>query len=99
LTTLAKGIPWKNLIKIAEKQKIDGSVDGLKKNIEAFKKNKEFDNPSIPNVKWEDVGGLVEAKHDIIDTIMLPQQYPQIFNEFMRPRTGLLFYGPPGNFI
>lgn len=27
---------------------------------------------------------------------MLPQQYPQIFNEFMRPRTGLLFYGPPG---
>ena len=100
LTTMSLGIPWKNLIKLLEKQTMDCENHGfelekLKKSIEDFKKNKEFDNPSIPNVKWEDVGGLVEAKNDIIDTIMLPQQYPQIFNEFMRPRTGLLFYGPP----
>ena len=100
LSLISKGIPWKNLIKLVEKQKIEGfSIENLKKTLENYKKNKEFDNPSIPNVKWEDVGGLLEAKKDIIDTIMLPQQYPQIFNEFMRPRTGLLFYGPPGTFI
>lgn len=100
LATISKGIPWKNIIKIYEKNKSETgtsfSYENLKKALENFKKNKEFDNPSIPNVKWEDVGGLIEAKNDIIDTIMLPQQYPQIFNEFMRPRTGLLFYGPPG---
>lgn len=104
LAVISKGIPWKNILKIYEKEKNngDGNLENIKKSIESYKKNKEFDNPSIPNVKWEDVGGLVEAKNDIIDTIMLPQQYPQIFNEFLRPRTGLLFYGPPGflfNFI
>lgn len=99
LATVSKGVPWKCLLKIFEKEKSSAGkfLENINKSIISFKKNKEFDNPSIPNVKWEDVGGLIEAKNDIIDTIMLPQQYPQIFNEFMRPRTGLLFYGPPGS--
>ncbi len=81
-----------------------GSLEGFKKELntkiqekmEAFKKSADFDNPSIPNVRWEDVGGLQHAKDEILDTIVLPQLYPQLFNEFFRPRTGLLFYGPPG---
>lgn len=47
-------------------------------------------------MKWEDVGGLQDAKNDIIDTIMMPTLYPEVFDEFVRPRTGLLFFGPPG---
>lgn len=64
-------------------------------NINYFKAN---NNQSlvIPKVNWDDVGGLLQAKNDIIETIMLPQLYPQIFDELIRPRTGLLFYGPPG---
>lgn len=48
----------------------------------------------VPNVKWEDVGGLAEAKQEIIDTIQLPLLSPEFFK--LKPRSGLLLYGPPG---
>lgn len=35
---------------------------------------------SIPNVKWEDVGGLEDAKAVIYDTIQLPLKFPNLFN-------------------
>ncbi|XP_076029394.1 peroxisomal biogenesis factor 6 [Oratosquilla oratoria] len=51
--------------------------------------------PQIPKVKWEEVGGLEEAKQEIIDTIQLPIKYPNIISETLR-RSGVLLYGPPG---
>jgi ATP-dependent 26S proteasome regulatory subunit len=47
-------------------------------------------------VKWEDVGGLTEAKKEILDTIQLPLEHPELFAEGLRQRSGLLLYGPPG---
>ena len=49
----------------------------------------------IPNVKWEDVGGLTDAKEEILDTIQLPLQYPDLFGLGLR-RSGVLLYGAPG---
>lgn len=49
----------------------------------------------VPNVKWEDVGGLMHAKQDIMDTVLLPLQQPELFAG-LQPRSGLLLYGPPG---
>ena len=33
----------------------------------------------IPEVKWDDVGGLAQAKEDITQTIMLPIEKPHLF--------------------
>jgi peroxin-6 len=53
--------------------------------------------PKIPQVKWEDVGGLLEAKREILDTIQLPLQHPELFTKGgMSQRSGILLYGPPG---
>ena len=52
--------------------------------------------PKIPNVKWEDVGGLIEAKKEILDTIQLPLEHPELFASGLRQRSGILLYGPPG---
>ncbi|KAJ2084415.1 peroxisomal assembly protein [Coemansia sp. RSA 988] len=52
--------------------------------------------PKIPNVKWDDVGGLADAKKDILDTIRLPMEQPHLFASGLTTRSGLLFYGPPG---
>ncbi|PVV04979.1 hypothetical protein BB560_000507 [Smittium megazygosporum] len=52
--------------------------------------------PKIPNVKWEDVGGLEVAKKDILDTIKLPLESPDLVASGIHIRSGLLFYGPPG---
>lgn len=52
--------------------------------------------PRIPNVKWEDVGGLDLVKNEILDTIEMPLKHPELFGSGMKKRSGLLFYGPPG---
>lgn len=52
--------------------------------------------PRIPNVKWEDVGGLDIVKNEILDTIEMPLKHPELFGSGMKKRSGLLFYGPPG---
>lgn len=52
--------------------------------------------PSIPSVQWEDVGGLAEVKNEILDTIQLPLDHPELFLQGLKKRSGVLFYGPPG---
>jgi len=52
--------------------------------------------PNIPNVQWEDVGGLAHVKRAILDTIQLPLSRPDLFAGELRKRSGLLLYGPPG---
>ena len=40
--------------------------------------------PKIPSVKWEDVGGLAEVKAEILDTVQLPLQHPELFAAGLR---------------
>ena len=34
---------------------------------------------NIPNVTWKDIGGLQHAKDEILDTIQLPLNHPELF--------------------
>ena len=52
--------------------------------------------PKIPNVLWDDVGGLEDVKSSILDTVELPLKYPELFSGGLRRRSGVLLYGPPG---
>ncbi|AGO10753.1 AaceriAGR394Wp [[Ashbya] aceris (nom. inval.)] len=52
--------------------------------------------PKIPNVFWEDIGGLEMVKGEILDTIDMPLKFPELFASGMKKRSGILFYGPPG---
>lgn len=52
--------------------------------------------PRIPDVKWEDIGGLDLVKDEIMDTIDMPMKHPELFNNGLKKRSGILFYGPPG---
>lgn len=52
--------------------------------------------PKIPNVTWDDVGGLASVKTDILDTIQLPLEHPELFADGLKKRSGILLYGPPG---
>ncbi|KAM8878072.1 peroxisomal ATPase PEX6 isoform 2-T2 [Spinachia spinachia] len=51
--------------------------------------------PKIPDVRWEDVGGLQQVKKEILDTVQLPLQRPELLSLGLS-RTGVLLYGPPG---
>eukprot|EP00190_Bangiopsis_sp_CCMP1999_P007511 CAMPEP_0198725044 /NCGR_PEP_ID=MMETSP1475-20131203/2414_1 /TAXON_ID= ORGANISM="Unidentified sp., Strain CCMP1999" /NCGR_SAMPLE_ID=MMETSP1475 /ASSEMBLY_ACC=CAM_ASM_001111 /LENGTH=844 /DNA_ID=CAMNT_0044486721 /DNA_START=51 /DNA_END=2585 /DNA_ORIENTATION=+ len=48
-------------------------------------------------VSWSDVGGLSDAKQEILDCIELPLKRPELFASSHRKRSGLLLYGPPGS--
>eukprot|EP00002_Diphylleia_rotans_P016897 TRINITY_DN3283_c0_g1_i11.p1 TRINITY_DN3283_c0_g1~~TRINITY_DN3283_c0_g1_i11.p1 ORF type:complete len:1009 (-),score=195.52 TRINITY_DN3283_c0_g1_i11:109-3135(-) len=52
--------------------------------------------PKIPNVTWDDVGGLVSVKKEILDTIQLPLSHPELFGSGLKQRSGVLLFGPPG---
>ncbi|DBA02230.1 TPA: hypothetical protein N0F65_007640 [Lagenidium giganteum] len=56
----------------------------------------KISNASIPNVKWEDVGGLEDVKEEILDVVQLPLKHPELFASGVRQRSGILLYGPPG---
>jgi transitional endoplasmic reticulum ATPase len=51
----------------------------------------------IPNVKWEDIGGLEETKRELKEMVQYPIEHPEKFEKFgMSPSRGVLFYGCPG---
>ncbi|MDL2407763.1 CDC48 family AAA ATPase [Rhizobium calliandrae] len=51
----------------------------------------------VPNVRWEDVGGLDDAQAKLKEGIELPLRSPQAFKRMgIRPAKGFLLFGPPG---
>ena len=44
--------------------------------------------PSIPAVSWDDVGGLANVKQEILDTVQLPLEHPELFAGGMKKRSG-----------
>jgi len=50
----------------------------------------------IPEVKWEDVGGLGHIRKEILDIVELPIKCPHLFASGLKRRSGILLYGPPG---
>jgi len=48
-------------------------------------------------VNWDDIGGIPEAKQQLIEAIELPIKCPDIFEFYnQKPPKGVLLYGPPG---
>ncbi|MHA2295919.1 MAG: CDC48 family AAA ATPase [Candidatus Hodarchaeales archaeon] len=51
----------------------------------------------IPDVKWEDIGGLDQVKHELQETVEWPLKYSDLFKHMdARQIKGILLYGPPG---
>uniref|UniRef100_A0A3B4FTC8 Katanin p60 subunit A-like 2 n=1 Tax=Pundamilia nyererei TaxID=303518 RepID=A0A3B4FTC8_9CICH len=49
-----------------------------------------------PNVRWEDIIGLEDAKRLVKEAVVYPIKYPQLFTGILSPWKGLLLYSPPG---
>ncbi len=51
----------------------------------------------VPNVSYEDIGGLAGQIEQIRDAVELPFMHPELFREHaLKPPKGVLLYGPPG---
>ncbi len=50
-----------------------------------------------PNVKWEDIGALEEAKQELKEAVEWPLKFGKVFDHMnAKPPKGILLYGPPG---
>ncbi|QDA31829.1 CDC48 family AAA ATPase [Thermococcus indicus] len=51
----------------------------------------------VPNVRWDDIGGLEEVKEELKEAVEWPLKYPEAFMGLgITPPKGILLYGPPG---
>ncbi|KAI3379083.1 hypothetical protein SNEBB_005246 [Seison nebaliae] len=51
----------------------------------------------VPNVSWNDVGGLATVKRELQELVQYPVEHPEKYLKYgMTPSRGVLFYGPPG---
>ncbi|MBB4905703.1 proteasome ATPase [Actinophytocola algeriensis] len=51
----------------------------------------------VPDVRYEDIGGLFRQIEQIRDAVELPFLHADLFREYeLRPPKGVLLYGPPG---
>ncbi len=50
-----------------------------------------------PNVKWDEVGGLTDAKRELQEAVEWPLKFGKVFEDMGAvPPKGVLLYGPPG---
>ena len=50
-----------------------------------------------PNVKWEDIGALEDAKQELKEAVEWPLKFGKVFDHMnAKPPKGILLYGPPG---
>ncbi len=50
-----------------------------------------------PNVHWNEIGGLEDAKQELMEAVEWPMKYPALFKHAKaKPPKGILLFGPPG---
>ncbi|XP_058470366.1 katanin p60 ATPase-containing subunit A1 isoform X2 [Solea solea] len=84
----------KNKAEVQEKEvkKFDGT--GYDKDlVEALERDIISQNP---NIKWDDIADLEDAKKLLKEAVVLPMWMPAFFKGIRRPWKGVLMVGPPG---
>ena len=89
-----------------EQDEIDaGVLDSLEVTERDFKEALKGIQPSamrevfveVPDVTWDQVGGLDDTKERLRETIQWPLDYPDVFEQMdLNAPKGVLLYGPPG---
>ncbi|MFQ5891506.1 MAG: AAA family ATPase, partial [Candidatus Methanofastidiosia archaeon] len=61
------------------------------------KPQKLSDFTSVPEITYEDIGGLRDEIQKVREMIELPMKHPEVFEKLgIAPPKGVLLYGPPG---
>lgn len=55
------------------------------------------DESSLPNINYEDIGGLSDEIKKIREMVEIPMRHPEVFHRLgVEPPKGVLLHGPPG---
>lgn len=85
-------IPYETLLKL--EVTMDDFLEAMKE-VEPSAIREVF--VEVPDVQWEDVGGLDDIKEELKEAVEWPIKYSDIFKGIgTNPPKGILLYGPPG---
>ncbi|HUU58674.1 MAG TPA: CDC48 family AAA ATPase, partial [Phycisphaerae bacterium] len=85
-------VPYEELLKL--EIRMDHFLEALKE-IDPSAIREVF--VEVPDVGWDDVGGLDEIKRELTETVQWPLQHAELFKiAATRPAKGILLSGPPG---
>ncbi|MBI5242772.1 MAG: CDC48 family AAA ATPase [Elusimicrobia bacterium] len=85
-------IPYETLLKL--EVTMDNFGDAMKE-VEPSAIREFF--VEVPDVKWEDVGGLEDIKEELKEAVEWPLKYSALFKKAgAQPPKGILLFGPPG---
>ena len=76
-----------------------GQACVITENTELLLSNKsvEISEENVPEVTYEDIGGLTEEVKKIREMVEVPLKHPEIFEKLgIEPPKGVLLHGPPG---
>jgi transitional endoplasmic reticulum ATPase len=80
------------------RDKLEITIDDFEealKNIEPSAMREVFFE--IPQIRWDDIGGLTAIKQELIEAVEWPLKYPEAFAAInTKPPKGILLFGPPG---
>lgn len=61
------------------------------------KEESRYSQQANTSITWDSIGGLVEAKREMVEAIELPHRHPDLYKHYgKKPLKGVLLYGPPG---
>ncbi|PWA03079.1 hypothetical protein BB558_000759 [Smittium angustum] len=72
-------------------------LEAKKKVVPTFSEALFVKTSGSDQVKWSNIGGLLEAKKKLEEAIIWPHKYKRVFKRLLvKPPRGILLYGPPG---
>jgi len=85
-------IPYERLLEL--EVTMDDCLEALKE-VEPSAIREVF--TEVPDVRWDDIGGLEEVKRLLVETVEWPLKYGKLFQHAKTtPPKGILLHGPPG---
>jgi len=99
IVNMSKKIKSKNMqpgTRVALNQRTFAIVEELPPSHDPFVKGMEIQD-NVPDVTYQDVGGLDDQIREIRETVELPLIHPELFEQVgISPPKGVLLWGPPG---
>ncbi|RLN98063.1 hypothetical protein BBJ28_00008481, partial [Nothophytophthora sp. Chile5] len=76
---------------------LESEVAAFAREISSSSQGADTLSSSVPDVSWDDIGGLESVKQSLLEMVVWPLEKPQVFRRMgIAPPLGMVLHGPPG---
>ncbi|RLN94313.1 hypothetical protein BBJ28_00003837 [Nothophytophthora sp. Chile5] len=76
---------------------LESEVAAFAREVSSSSQGADTLSSSVPDVSWDDIGGLESVKQSLLEMVVWPLEKPQVFHRMgIAPPLGMVLHGPPG---